>query len=240
MAFRFRKSVRLAPGIRVNFSSSGVSTTLGGRGVSVTTGRRGTRVTAGLPGSGLSFSSGLGGSGGGRSAGGAADNEAAGCMGCGAAGFFLLLFMGFCASLGDPPSRSAQLTDTLGIVPLSTYAPPEPRETFYIHGRLNVRSGAGTSFEKVRTLSRGERVTLGAKDASGWAPIFDALGQRVGYVYRASDNIRSYAPRAAAAMRPRAPRHPSGASAICRDGTYSYSAHRRGTCSWHGGVSRWL
>ena len=33
---------------------------------------------------------------------------------------------------------------------------------------------------------------------------------------------------------------PSGASAQCRDGTYSFSAHRRGTCSHHGGVARWL
>ena len=32
----------------------------------------------------------------------------------------------------------------------------------------------------------------------------------------------------------------SGATAECRDGTYSYSAHRRGTCSHHGGVKRWL
>ena len=33
---------------------------------------------------------------------------------------------------------------------------------------------------------------------------------------------------------------PAGATAECRDGTYSYSAHRRGTCSHHGGVKRWL
>lgn len=33
---------------------------------------------------------------------------------------------------------------------------------------------------------------------------------------------------------------PSGATAQCMDGTYSYSANRRGTCSHHGGVSRWL
>jgi len=30
-----------------------------------------------------------------------------------------------------------------------------------------------------------------------------------------------------------------GASAICRDGWASYSAHRSGTCSHHGGVARW-
>lgn len=33
---------------------------------------------------------------------------------------------------------------------------------------------------------------------------------------------------------------PAGASAICRDGTYSYSQNRRGTCSHHGGVAKWL
>ncbi len=31
-----------------------------------------------------------------------------------------------------------------------------------------------------------------------------------------------------------------GATAICKDGTYSYSQSRRGTCSHHGGVARWL
>lgn len=33
---------------------------------------------------------------------------------------------------------------------------------------------------------------------------------------------------------------PAGASAQCRDGTYSFSRSRRGTCSHHGGVARWL
>lgn len=33
---------------------------------------------------------------------------------------------------------------------------------------------------------------------------------------------------------------PSGASAQCGDGTYSFSQSRRGTCSRHGGVSHWL
>lgn len=33
---------------------------------------------------------------------------------------------------------------------------------------------------------------------------------------------------------------PSGATAECRDGTYSFSANHRGTCSHHGGVKRWL
>lgn len=33
---------------------------------------------------------------------------------------------------------------------------------------------------------------------------------------------------------------PAGASAQCRDGSYSFSRHRSGTCSHHGGVAGWL
>lgn len=33
---------------------------------------------------------------------------------------------------------------------------------------------------------------------------------------------------------------PVGATAQCRDGTFSFSQSRRGTCSHHGGVAKWL
>ena len=33
---------------------------------------------------------------------------------------------------------------------------------------------------------------------------------------------------------------PAGATAECSDGSYSFSESRRGTCSHHGGVRRWL
>ena len=33
---------------------------------------------------------------------------------------------------------------------------------------------------------------------------------------------------------------PKGAAAQCRDGSYSFSQTRRGTCSHHGGVAKWL
>ena len=36
-----------------------------------------------------------------------------------------------------------------------------------------------------------------------------------------------------------APSRPADASARCRDGTYSFSQNRRGTCSHHGGVAEW-
>jgi hypothetical protein len=36
------------------------------------------------------------------------------------------------------------------------------------------------------------------------------------------------------------PTAPTGATARCADGTYSFSEHRSGTCSYHGGVAEWL
>ena len=33
---------------------------------------------------------------------------------------------------------------------------------------------------------------------------------------------------------------PTGATAKCRDGTFSFSQHHSGTCSGHHGVDRWL
>src|SRR5579864_8069774 len=33
---------------------------------------------------------------------------------------------------------------------------------------------------------------------------------------------------------------PKGATAQCRDGSYSFSQSRRGTCSHHGGVAKWI
>jgi hypothetical protein len=32
---------------------------------------------------------------------------------------------------------------------------------------------------------------------------------------------------------------PQGATAKCHDGSYSFSKHRSGTCSRHGGVAQW-
>jgi len=37
-----------------------------------------------------------------------------------------------------------------------------------------------------------------------------------------------------------APSPPPSATALCRDGTYSFSKHRSGSCSHHGGVATWL
>jgi hypothetical protein len=56
MGFRFRRSLRLAPGVRINLSKTGASLSLGRRGATLNFSGRGTTATVGLPGSGLSYS----------------------------------------------------------------------------------------------------------------------------------------------------------------------------------------
>jgi hypothetical protein len=55
MGFRFRRSVKIIPGVRLNFSKSGVSTTVGPRGAKVTFGHGRVRETVGIPGTGISY-----------------------------------------------------------------------------------------------------------------------------------------------------------------------------------------
>ncbi len=69
---RFRRSIKLAPGFRLNFSGSGLSTSVGPRGASMTFGSRGTFFNAGIPGTGLSSRRRIDGSASARSAGAAA------------------------------------------------------------------------------------------------------------------------------------------------------------------------
>lgn len=53
MGVRFRKSVKLFPGSRANFSKSGVSATFGGKGLSYNVGKHGVYMNMGIPGTGL-------------------------------------------------------------------------------------------------------------------------------------------------------------------------------------------
>jgi Protein of unknown function (DUF4236) len=53
MALRFRKSFKLAPGVRMNLSGGGLGWTVGPRGASIGIGKSGTYLNAGIPGTGL-------------------------------------------------------------------------------------------------------------------------------------------------------------------------------------------
>ena len=53
--FRFRRSFRIAPGLRFNIGKRSTSVSVGVRGAHVTFGKAGTRTTVGVPGTGLSY-----------------------------------------------------------------------------------------------------------------------------------------------------------------------------------------
>ena len=68
------------------------------------------------------------------------------------------------------------------------------------------------------------------KDSSISVPTYIAPTTCGDGYYKNSDGICVHSPS----------NNPSGATAECRDGTYSYSLHRSGTCSGHGGVAVWF
>ena len=53
---RWRKTITILPGVKINLSKTGVSTSLGGHGATVNVGTQGQKtVTLGIPGTGLSY-----------------------------------------------------------------------------------------------------------------------------------------------------------------------------------------
>ena len=59
MGFRFRKTIKLFPGVKLNLSKSGITTSIGGPGATINISKRGTRGTVGIPGTGISYSENL-------------------------------------------------------------------------------------------------------------------------------------------------------------------------------------
>lgn len=57
MPFRFRKTYKILPGVRLNLSKGGVSVSLGPKGYRLNIGKQGVRQTIDFPGEGLSHTS---------------------------------------------------------------------------------------------------------------------------------------------------------------------------------------
>ena len=55
MGLRLFRRIKIAPGISINLSKSGLSASAGVRGARVTLGPRGVRRTVGIPGTGISY-----------------------------------------------------------------------------------------------------------------------------------------------------------------------------------------
>jgi hypothetical protein len=55
MSFRFRKRIRLFPGLWINLSKKGGSLSVGGHDLTANISKKGARETVGLPGTGISY-----------------------------------------------------------------------------------------------------------------------------------------------------------------------------------------
>jgi len=240
MGWRFRRSFRIAPGVRLNVSSRGLSTTLGGRGASVNIGPRGTYLNTSIPGTGLSYRERLGGGSAeaARVDGAAARAQGGGCLAAVCLGFLGMVLIGMCADGGaDPGVRPVS-----GAAPLYTAAPiaqdESGRDWLYVHGTLNVRSAPNRGAPILGTLGHGDHVQLGPKDARGWARLYFG-GPAGGYVYRASDLVQSRPPGAHRSTAPSGSRlHGSGSGsrgAGSRGGSRVYHTGPRGGCYYING-----
>lgn len=60
MPIGFRKSVKIAPGVRINISKKGIGTSVGVKGAHFSNGPSGKRVTTSMPGTGIKYTKQLG------------------------------------------------------------------------------------------------------------------------------------------------------------------------------------
>lgn len=103
MAWNYRKRVKIAPGIHLNFSKNGVSTSIGPKGAKVTFGRNGTYMNTSIPGTGLYSRQKIGG-GIGTSSTNYSTNSSNnnGCLFTGLS--IVLLIVGLCLIMGKTPT----------------------------------------------------------------------------------------------------------------------------------------
>lgn len=136
----------------------------------------------------------------------------------------------------------------------------------YTTANLNLRTAPTTRSHVLTVIPRGTSVNMEECDCDWIAVEYNGY---IGYVYAAYLNTnkphssykrvsksfyrhskskyRSYKRRYytnSEGYRVQSPTYynsrPAGATALCRDGTYSFSRSRRGTCSHHGGVAQWF
>ncbi|HKH47227.1 MAG TPA: DUF3761 domain-containing protein [Thermoanaerobaculia bacterium] len=154
------------------------------------------------------------------------------------------------------PKATEAVTIPFSEEPENSLANDAPTRRHYATTRLRLRASPSLEGSVLTTLPSGSRVDVSTCGA-GWCEV--NYGLVSGYV--AERYLAAKPPPSNAGARERSSgrgyinssgewvpsptwtedgRPPAGASAQCRDGSYSFSRSRRGTCSHHGGVARWL
>lgn len=122
----------------------------------------------------------------------------------------------------------------------------------YTTANLNLRQGDGVEYGIITVIPKGTPVRIDDDCDCSWIPV--SYNGYTGYIstkYLSKSYQKSPQPKGPVryytnsdGYRVQSPTYynsvPAGATALCRDGTYSFSRNRRGTCSHHGGVARWL
>lgn len=125
-----------------------------------------------------------------------------------------------------------------------------PQDTLaYTTASVRLREKPTATARALALLRQGSPVRL-YQCSDGWCNV--GVYKLAGYVlerYLSADvqpiaqgqgYLNSQGQRVASPTRTANGQAPTGASAKCRDGTFSFSKSRRGTCSHHGGVAEWL
>jgi len=136
--------------------------------------------------------------------------------------------------------------------PVRAQAPLTPQDTLaYTTTSIRLREKPFPTARALAVLSQGTAVRL-YTCSEGWCSV--AVSRLAGYLLE--EFLSAQAPQAATSQgrgyinsqgewvpsptRTADSQPPPGATAHCRDGTFSFSRSRQGTCSHHGGVAAWL
>jgi hypothetical protein len=145
------------------------------------------------------------------------------------------------ANLREHPNKSAAVLrevrqgDVLTLVSSSPVGPwynvrhKDTRVEGWIHGNSIVITNAPVDVGSRAPQQRAKATRRAPNTSSG----VNASGTSSGRYYRNVDGDLVPSPVFSKTA-------PEGATAKCRDGSYSFSRHRSGTCSHHGGVAEWL
>jgi len=248
MPFRFRKSVKLGKGLKLNISKSGISTSIGKAGATVNFGKRGVRTTVGLPGTGLSHSTLHHSDSTSQPKSSPTFNTtpAKQTMGSGCIAFPFRIIGDLIASISNPQTRRSSIIiigsimgscvlcfggfsilGALSKLSLTSTPTPNPQEMMD-----KAMTGVWDSF----TQTAAALPTL--------TPTITKTSAPTNTLLPTNTPLPTYTPRPAntATLAPPAIptlAHPAGTSGQCVDGTYTYAQHKQGACSHHGGVYIW-
>ena len=132
-------------------------------------------------------------------------------------------------------------------------------QTHYTNTNLNLREGPGTTYRVITTLPKGTNITINADCSENWVYVeYDGYSGYLRTSYLSKKNHHQSLKQSEITLvdyvskryytntygnRVQCPTYycsvPTNATAVCCDGTYSFSQSRRGTCSHHGGVAEW-